>query len=48
VVEEEKKNVPQDTDTQTQSHPITKVTVSATEERSIRGTNIYGPYKKVS
>ena len=46
VVEEEKKDATQDKEIQ--SHPITKVLVSATEARSIRGTNIYGPYKKVS
>jgi hypothetical protein len=28
--------------------PSPQTTVSATEQRSIRGTNIYGPYKKVS
>ena len=46
VVEEEKKDGTQDKEIQ--SHSITKVLVSATEARSIRGTNIYGPYKKVS
>ena len=46
-IEEEKKQDPQDA--QIQSNVTTKkATVTASEERSIRGTNIYGPYKKVS